>query len=94
MCVGAVKKSTGILSNNAGGDIKHLSIEAMSKLSATRTKMAVTALGNNLKQKLKEGEELLLHTITIIFYLSRFFNRKKKQGINNATEKNCIIISR
>lgn len=86
------KKSTGIISNNAGGDIKHLSIEALSKLSATRTKMTVTALGNNLKLKLKEGGELLLHTITIIFICHRFFNRKKKQG--NATEENCIIISR
>ena len=38
------KKSTGILSNNADGDIRHLSIEASSKLSATRTKIAVTAL--------------------------------------------------
>ena len=71
------KKSTGILSNNAGGDIKHLSIEAMSKLSATRTKMAVTALGNNLKQKLKEGEELLLHLITIIFICHAFSIEKK-----------------
>ena len=57
------KKSTGIISNNAGGDIKHLSIEASSKLSATWTKIAVTALKNNLT----EEEELLL-TVSAIDY--------------------------